>query len=58
MAKQQTFADKSKKGGKTFVNVKVIKAYRSEQGTVKFTEKFIRVNEIAEIDKNDFVKQA
>ncbi len=54
MAKTQTFGDKTKKKGeKTFVNVKVVKAYRSEKGTVKFLERFVRVNDIAEAEKID-----
>jgi hypothetical protein len=51
MAKTQTFGDKNKKKGDTRVNVKVIKAFRSDRGTMRFTEKFVMVNDAAEIDK-------
>lgn len=54
MAKTQTFGDKlKKKDAKTTINVKVIKGYRSEKGTVKFLERFVRVNDIAETEKLD-----
>lgn len=54
MAKVQTFGDKQKKDkAKQFLNVKVIKGYRSEAGTIKYLERFVRVNDIAEIDKID-----
>ena len=37
MAKQQTFGDKNKKkAGDSKISVKVIKAFRSEKGTVKY----------------------
>ncbi len=54
MAKTQTFGDKTKKkDAKTFINVKVVKAYRSEKGTTKFLERFVRVNDIAEAENID-----
>lgn len=54
MAKAQTFGDKTKKkDAKTFINLKVVKAYRSEKGTTKFLERFVRINDIAEADKID-----
>lgn len=54
MAKTQTFGDKlKKKDAKVTLNVKVIKGYRSEKGTVKFLERFVRVNDLAETEKLD-----
>jgi hypothetical protein len=57
MAKQQTFGDKSKSKVKdTSLNVKVIKGYRSEKGTVKYVTRFVKVKDIAEVDKIDISK--
>lgn len=57
MAKQQTFGDKlKKKGAVDFVNVKVIQAYRSEKDTVRYYERFVRVNDLKEVDKIDLSK--
>jgi hypothetical protein len=56
MAKQQVFADKGKRKP-SFINVKVIQGYRAEANTVKYMERFVRVNEIAEVEKIDIVKQ-
>lgn len=54
MAKAQTFGDKSKKGkADTKVNVKVIKAFRSDKGTVKYMERFVKLDDIAQVDKVD-----
>ncbi len=54
MAKTQTFGDKTKKkDAKTFINVKVVKAYRSEKGTTKFLARFVRINDIAEVENID-----
>lgn len=55
MAKSQTFGDKmSKKSGQQKTSVKVIKAYRSESGTVKYVERFVKVDDIGHIDPNTF----
>jgi hypothetical protein len=57
MAKQQTFGDKSKgKVKDTSLNVKVIKGYRSEKGTVKYVTRFVKVKDVAEVDKIDISK--
>jgi len=57
MAKTQTFGDKlKKKKADSGVNVKVIKTMRSDTGALRFTESFVKVNEISEIDKIDFNK--
>lgn len=54
MAKQQTFGDKSKgKIKDTSLNVKVIKGYRSESGSIKFVTRFVKVRDVAEVDKID-----
>jgi hypothetical protein len=55
MAKQQTFGDKGKKkAGDTKISVKVIKAFRSDKGTVKYMERFVKVDDIGQVDKIDF----
>lgn len=55
MAKTQTFGDKLKKDSKKpqFINVRVIKGYRSERGSIKYLERFVRVNDLAEVEKID-----
>ncbi|MFM7774694.1 MAG: hypothetical protein ACKOAX_08990 [Candidatus Kapaibacterium sp.] len=54
MAKQQTFQDKLKKmKTDSRVNVRVIKAYRSDKGTVKFVERFVKVDDANQIEKID-----
>jgi len=54
MAKQQTFGDKTKKKvGDTKISVKVIKAFRSEKGTVKFMERLVKVDDVGQIEKMD-----
>lgn len=54
MAKQQTFGDKSKgKAKDTSLNVKVIKGYRHESGSIKFVSRFVKVKDVAEVDKID-----
>ncbi len=57
MAKQQTFGDKlKKKKGDDKISVKVIKGYRSEIGTTRFIEKFVKIDSIDQIDKIDVSK--
>ncbi len=56
MAKAQSFVEKVRKAeqrGKGPVMVKVIKAYRSPRGTIRFFERFVRVNDLAEVDTLD-----
>lgn len=54
MAKQQTFGDKGKKkAGDSKISVKVIKAFRSEKGTVKYLERFVKVDDVGQIEKMD-----
>lgn len=50
MAKQQTFADKSKaKKKEAGVTVKFIKTVKTEKGTYKFNEKFVRIEDISKV---------
>ncbi len=57
MAKAQSFGDKSKKkGGPQKVSVKVIKAFRSETGTVKFVERFLKVDDISQVDAQSITR--
>lgn len=58
MAKQQTFGDKlkKKKQVEVGVNVKVIKGFRTDEGNMRFVEKFVRVQDVSEIAKIDFNK--
>jgi hypothetical protein len=54
MAKTQTFGDKTKKKAvDTRVNVKVVKAYRSDKGTIKFVERFVKVDDLGQVEKID-----
>lgn len=50
MAKQQTFGDKAKKVKSTHVNVKVIKTVKSANGSYKFQEKFVKLDDISKIN--------
>ena len=57
MAKQQTFGDKLKKKSiDSRINVKIIKGFRSDKGSIKFVERFVKVNDLAEVDKIDISK--
>ena len=50
MAKVQSFADKAKKvKGASGINVKVVKSVKSEKGTYKFNEKFVKIDDIAKV---------
>ncbi len=50
MAKQQSFADKSKSKSKTVgINVKLIKAIKTAKGSYKFNEKFVKVEDISKV---------
>lgn len=53
--KQQSFADKVKKlhRDEGMMSVRVIKAYRSPKGTVKFFERFVKVEDQSKLDKID-----
>lgn len=57
MAKTQTFGDKlKKKKGDDKISVKVIKGYRSEIGSTRFLEKFVKIDSMDQIDKVDISK--
>lgn len=50
MAKKQTFADKSK--GKTAsaqITVKYIKTIKTESGSYKFNERFVKLDDISQV---------
>lgn len=50
MAKQQTFADKAKSKKKAEgISVKLIKTVKTDKGTYKFNEKFVRVDDISKV---------
>ncbi len=57
MAKAQTFGDKfKKKSADTRINIKVIKGYNSERGTLRFVERFIKINDLSEVETVDITK--
>ncbi len=57
MAIQQSFGYKSKKKDKdSSIYVKVIKGYKSEKGSTKFVSRFVKIKDIAEVDKIDIAK--
>ncbi len=50
MAKTQTFNDKKKsKGQSEFISVKVVKMDKTDRGTHKFSERFVKVKDLAEV---------
>jgi len=50
MAKSQSFADKSKAKKKAdHITVKFVKSVKTEKGTYKFNEKFVRLENISKI---------
>lgn len=52
MAKAQTFVDKSKKkGGSDTISVKVVMSERTPQGTYKYTERFVKVKDLADVEQ-------
>jgi len=52
MAKQQSFADKTKVKQKTDgITVKLIKSTKSDKGTIKFNEKFIKLADISKVSE-------
>jgi hypothetical protein len=52
MAKTQTFADKAKKVKvNNGVSVKMIKTFKSEKGSIKFNEKFVKLDDISKISE-------
>ncbi len=51
MAKTQTFSDKNKKKKDDFISVKVIMTDKTEKGTFKFNERFIKVKDLADVEQ-------
>jgi hypothetical protein len=52
MAKAQTFGDKlKKKKADTRVHAKVIQGFRTPEGAMRFTERFVTVNDVNELEK-------
>jgi hypothetical protein len=52
MAKQQTFADKAKAKKKdNGVTVKMIKTIKTEKGSFKFNEKFVKIDDISKVSE-------
>jgi hypothetical protein len=50
MAKQQTFADKAKAKKKdSGITVKMIKTIKTEKGSFKFNEKFVKIDDINKV---------
>jgi len=50
MAKQQTFADKAKgKAKRSEITVKVVKAIKSEKGSYKFSERFVKLQDVNQV---------
>ncbi|MCO6466130.1 MAG: hypothetical protein J5I53_05905 [Bradyrhizobiaceae bacterium] len=57
MAKTQSFGDKTKKkSGPQKISVKVIKAFRSDTGSVKFVERFVKVDDVGQVDANSITR--
>jgi hypothetical protein len=52
MAKQQSFNEKQKKkgAGADLISVKVVSMEKTERGTHKFSEKFVKVKDLAEVE--------
>jgi hypothetical protein len=52
MAKQQTFADKAKAKKKDVgITVKMIKTIKTEKGSFKFSEKFVKLDDINKVSE-------
>ena len=50
MAKKQTFADKAKgKVAKSEINVKVVKTVKTEKGSYKFQESFVKLDDVNKV---------
>jgi glycerol-3-phosphate responsive antiterminator len=57
MAKTQTFGDKlKKKKADDGIHVKVVKGVRTEKGSLAYLERFVKVNDLSELDKIDVSK--
>ena len=52
MAKQQSFGDKAKgKKKSSVVNVKFIKTVKTKDGSYKFHEKFVKMDDISKVSE-------
>lgn len=50
MAKKQTFVDKTKgKGASAGITVKFIKTVKSDKGSYKFNEKFVKLEDASQV---------
>lgn len=50
MAKQQSFADKSKVKKKSDgVNIKLIKTIKTDKGSYRFNERFVKIDDISKV---------
>lgn len=50
MAKKQTFADKAKgKVVKNEISVKVVKTLKSDKGSYKFQESFVKLDDVSKV---------
>jgi hypothetical protein len=50
MAKQQSFADKARtKKKESSVTVKLIKTVKTDKGTYKFNERFVKLDDISKV---------
>lgn len=49
MAKQQSFVDKVKKAKPTHINVKVVRTVKTANGTYKFQERFVKLDDISKV---------
>lgn len=50
MAKKQTFADKAKgKGAKNEINIKVVKTLKTDKGSYKFQESFVKLDDVNKV---------
>lgn len=49
MAKKQTFADKAKTGKPAFISVKFVKTVKSDKGSYKFNEKFVKLDDVSKV---------
>ena len=57
MAKAQTFGDKVKKKKQdTRIHLKVVSGFRTDKGSMRFTERLVALNDISEIDKIEINK--
>lgn len=50
MAKKQTFADKAKgKAGVASINVQVVKTVKTDKGSYKFQESFVKLDDVSKV---------